>query len=152
MAEELIFGEDAVTSGASSDLSAATNIARAMVERYGLSKEIGLMYFDDNNPPTGKKKGEIDEEVKKVLQAAYERAKHVLSTHEKELHRLAQALLIHETLDLEQIKTVIAGKEITVELSDGTEIKNAKPKRGGSLDLTKAKEKEGKANVMKKIE
>lgn len=65
------------------------------------------------------------------MEAAYARAKTLLTTNEKELHRLAQALLIHETLDLEQIKAVIEGKAITADLSDGTEIKNVKPKRGG---------------------
>ncbi|CAI9090434.1 OLC1v1025204C1 [Oldenlandia corymbosa var. corymbosa] len=111
VAEELIFGEDEVTSGASSDLQQATSLARAMVTKYGMSKNVGLVThdYDDNgkglSPDTGLL---IEEEVRQLLETAYNNAKTILTTHNKELHTLANALLEHETLCRSQINNLLA--------------------------------------------
>lgn len=111
VAEELIFGENEVTSGASSDLKQATNLARAMVTKYGMSKEVGVVthnYDDNGKSMSTETRLLIEEEVRKLLDRAYNNAKTILTTHEKELHALASALLEHETLSGNQIKTLLA--------------------------------------------
>ncbi|PSR91319.1 ATP-dependent zinc metalloprotease FTSH 4 like [Actinidia chinensis var. chinensis] len=111
VAEELIFGENEVTSGASSDLQQATTLARAMVTKYGMSKQVGLVAHNyDNNGKSMSTETRlvIEEEVKEFLERAYNNAKTILTTHSKEHHALANALLEHETLSGSQIKTLLA--------------------------------------------
>ncbi|TVT99029.1 hypothetical protein EJB05_55659 [Eragrostis curvula] len=111
VAEELIFGENEVTSGASSDLSQATRLARAMVTKYGMSEKVGLVsynYNDSGNTMSTETRGLIEQEVKEILEKAYNNAKTILTTHDKELHTLANALLEHETLSGAQIKKLLA--------------------------------------------
>ncbi|CAH0382657.1 unnamed protein product [Bemisia tabaci] len=119
-AEELIFGPDKITSGASSDLKQATSIATHMVKEWGMSDKVGLRTFDQENnalvkvndlsPATTEV---LDSEIKKILQESYDRAKRILVKHAKEHRLLAKALLKHETMDAEQIKLLItnAGEE-----------------------------------------
>ncbi|KAF9681009.1 hypothetical protein SADUNF_Sadunf06G0181100 [Salix dunnii] len=111
VAEELIFGENEVTSGASSDLQQATNLARAMVTKYGMSKEVGVVthnYDDNGKSMSTETRLLIEKEVKYFLERAYNNAKTILTTHSKELHALANALLEHETLSGSQIKALLA--------------------------------------------
>ncbi|XP_022982341.1 ATP-dependent zinc metalloprotease FTSH 4, mitochondrial [Cucurbita maxima] len=111
VAEELIFGENEVTSGASSDLQQATSLARAMVTKYGMSKEVGLVahnYDDNGKSMSTETRLLIEKEVKNFLGAAYANAKTILTTHNKELHALANALLEHETLSGSQIMALLA--------------------------------------------
>ncbi|URE03636.1 Peptidase family M41 [Musa troglodytarum] len=111
VAEELIFGENEVTSGASSDLQQATSVARAMVTKYGMSKQVGLVshnYDDNGKSMSTETRLLIEEEVKGFLERAYNNAKTILITHNKELHALAYALLEHETLSGVQIKNLLA--------------------------------------------
>ncbi|KAJ6743429.1 ATP-DEPENDENT ZINC METALLOPROTEASE FTSH 4 MITOCHONDRIAL-LIKE [Salix viminalis] len=111
VAEELIFGENEVTSGASSDLQQATNLARAMVTKYGMSKEVGVVthnYDDNGKSMSTETRLLIEKEVKYFLERAYNNAKRILTTHSKELHALANALLEHETLSGSQIKALLA--------------------------------------------
>ena len=111
VAEELIFGENEVTSGASSDLQQATSLARAMVTKYGMSKEVGLVahnYDDNGKSMSTETRLLIEKEVKNFLEAAYTNAKTILTTHNKELHALANALLEQETLSGSQIMALLA--------------------------------------------
>lgn len=111
VAEELIFGESEATSGASNDLQQATNLARAMVTKYGMSKQVGLAthnYDDNGNSMSTETRLLIEHDVKEFLERAYNNTKTILSTHSKELHALANALLKHETLTGSQIKALLA--------------------------------------------
>ncbi|XP_010526055.1 PREDICTED: ATP-dependent zinc metalloprotease FTSH 4, mitochondrial-like [Tarenaya hassleriana] len=111
VAEELIFGDNEVTSGASSDLEQATKLARAMVTKFGMSKEVGLVrhnYDDDGKSMSTETRLLIEKEVKNLLERAYNNAKNILTTYNKELHALANALLEHETLTGNQIKALLA--------------------------------------------
>lgn len=117
-AEELVFGPDKITSGASSDLKQATAIAIHMVKDWGMSEKVGLRTHDGNNsgivvvnelsPSTN---DQIDSEIKRIMTESYERAKNILKTHQREHKMLAEALLKYETLDAEDIKSIMTGKE-----------------------------------------
>lgn len=110
VAEELIFGENEVTSGASSDLQQATTLARAMVTKYGMGKQVGLVshnYDDDGKSMSSETRLLIEEEVKGLLERAYNNAKTILTTQSRELYALAAALLEHETLSGSQIKDLL---------------------------------------------
>ncbi|CAB3374504.1 Hypothetical predicted protein [Cloeon dipterum] len=117
-AEELVFGPDKITSGASNDLKQATSLATHMVKQWGMSEKAGLRTIEDNSnslvavsdlsPSTIEM---IDSEIKKILQDSYERAKTILKNHQKEHHLLAEALLKYETLDADDVKAIMSGKE-----------------------------------------
>ncbi|PWA71692.1 FTSH protease 4 [Artemisia annua] len=110
VAEELIFGEDEVTSGASSDLEQATALARAMVTKYGMSKEVGVVahdYDDNGKSMSTETRLLIEKEVRELLERAYNNAKNILTTYSKEHHALANALLEQETLTGKQIKELL---------------------------------------------
>ena len=120
VAEELIFGEDKVTTGAVSDIEQATKRARAMVMRAGLSKELGPIAYGENeeevflgrsvarqqnmSEETAKK---VDSEIKKFVEKGYDRAKKVLTDKIDDLHKLAKALLTYETLSGSEIEDII---------------------------------------------
>ena len=106
IAEELVFGADKVTTGASGDLEQATRIANLMVTRYGFSEKAGLASHDRNSL-SGEMKRVVDEEVKRMLNEAYERATAVLKAYEKDLHNLAEELLDKETMDAAQIRKAV---------------------------------------------
>ena len=120
VAEEIIFGEDKVTTGASSDIEQATKRARAMVMRAGLSKELGPVAYGENeeevflgrsvartqnmSEETSRK---VDSEIRKIVDKGYERARKVLTEKIDDLHKLAKALLIYETLSGEEIENLV---------------------------------------------
>uniref|UniRef100_A0A0K8VX04 ATP-dependent zinc metalloprotease YME1 n=2 Tax=Bactrocera latifrons TaxID=174628 RepID=A0A0K8VX04_BACLA len=112
-AEELVFGVEKITSGASSDLKQATSIATHMVKDWGMSEKVGLRTFDNAKglvaaESLGPNTVEIvDAEIKRILNESYERAKAILRKHTKEHKALAEALLKYETLDAEDIKAIM---------------------------------------------
>jgi cell division protease FtsH len=125
VAEELVFGKEKVTSGASSDIAAATRLARNMVTRWGYSDELGYVAYGDNNDEvflgmsvqrnqnvaeaTAQK---IDSEVKRLVDEGYARAKQIL-TEKADAHRfLAEALLEFETLNGDEIMKVMRGEKL----------------------------------------
>eukprot|EP00899_Mesostigma_viride_P016279 jgi/Mesvir1/24652/Mv21956-RA.1 len=109
VAEELIFGENNVTSGASSDITQATKIARAMVTKFGMSEKIGPVdcAYEEDRLLSSETRTLVEKEVKGLVEAAYHRAKHVLATHEADLHKLAAELQAKETLSGQQIKELL---------------------------------------------
>lgn len=122
VAEEIIFGEDKVTSGASSDIQQVTKLARAMVIKWGMSDKIGMInYGGDSNDFYASSKDKtynasektselIDSEVKSILDWSYSKAKEILNEKIDSLHAIAKALLEFETLTGEEIKDIVAGK------------------------------------------
>ncbi|KAG5558775.1 hypothetical protein RHGRI_008659 [Rhododendron griersonianum] len=105
VAEELIFGQDQITTGASSDLKTATELAQYMVSACGMSDTIGPVHIKEHSG--SEMQSRIDAEVVKLLREAYDRVKALLKKHEKELHALANALLEYETLTSEEIKRTL---------------------------------------------
>jgi len=109
-AEELILGVDDTTTGASSDLAKATNLATRMITQWGMSNSMGIFHYDSDKPSlSSNSKQLIEEEVRVLLQKQYDYAKQILKTHQNELHQLANALLEHETLTGEQVKLILEG-------------------------------------------
>jgi cell division protease FtsH len=123
VAEELIFGKEKITSGASSDISAATSLARNMVTRWGFSDELGTVAYGDNqdevflghsvartqnvSPETMVK---IDSEVRRLVKGGEDEARRILTDELDHLHTLAKALLEYETLSGEEINGVLKGE------------------------------------------
>ena len=125
VAEELKFGYDAVTSGASSDINAATNLARAMVTEWGMSDVLGPIRYSENSNEVflGRSVTQnqnmseetarlVDAEIKRLVTEGYEEAKKILQTHKKDWEKLAKALMEYETLTGDEIKDVIKGATI----------------------------------------
>lgn len=117
-AEEIVFGAEKITSGASSDLLQATSIATHMVREFGMSEKAGLRSVESTNKFTSNTElspatlDQIDAEIKRILQESYERAKAILKAHSKEHKLLAEALLKYETLDIDDIKSILNNNEV----------------------------------------
>jgi len=121
-AEELIFSKEKVTGGASHDLEGATAIAEIMVKKLGMSEKIGLRVIPDSHGFAGRSQELgpattelIDSEVSRLLNESYKRAIGVLKSHRRELDLLAEALLNYETLDADDIHSIIDGDPKTVD-------------------------------------
>ncbi len=125
IAEEIIFGEEAVTTGASSDIQMATSTARRMVTEWGMSDKLGPLRYgaDEQELFLGQGMGAaksmseetanmVDSETKLIVENAYTRAKDILTEHLDQLHTLAKALLEYELLSGDEIKDILAGKKI----------------------------------------
>jgi cell division protease FtsH len=123
IAEELIFGLDYVTTGASNDIQRATELARSMVTRWGLSEKLGpLMYGENENEVflghsvarhkeiSNETAANIDREVRNFIDRNYDRAKHLLQENIQILHMMAEALIKYETIDLSQIDQIMLGQ------------------------------------------
>lgn len=111
-AEELIFGKEEITSGASSDIAAASQQARNMVTRYGMgSQAVGHVLFEGHKYEqySSQTRQAIEEDVRKLIDEAHVRAMNLLKTHRVELERLALALLEYETLNKDEIDVVVKG-------------------------------------------
>ena len=146
IAEEMIFGYDNVTSGASSDIEMVTKMAKNMVTRYGMSDQLGPIAYQENeeevflgrsvsrtqnvSEETAKK---IDFEVKKIVEAGYARAKKILAEKVDELHKVSKALLTYETLSGEEIKKIVFENVYPKRLSGKEEASTTKKKLGSAL-------------------
>jgi cell division protease FtsH len=124
IAEELTLGKSGVTTGASNDIERATDLARNMVTKWGLSERLGpLTYSEDEGEVflgrsvTQQKQVSddtahaIDEEIRKIIDANYERAERILNENIEKLHVMAKALVKYETIDEKQIKDIMEGRE-----------------------------------------
>jgi cell division protease FtsH len=131
VAEEIIFGADQVSNGAGGDIKMSTNLARTMITEWGMSEKLGMIAYGDNSQEvflghsvTQSKNvsevtaREIDAEIKGLIDAAYARAKKILTENIEDMHRLARALLEHESLSGEEIRTVLRGEPIIKKIVD----------------------------------
>jgi len=124
IAEELIRGAEAVTTGASNDIERATEIARNMVTKWGMSERLGSLYYseEDGDPFLGRQasggkmsdetKEVIDEEIRKIIDRNYERARQILEDNIDILHAMADALIKYETIDSDQIDDLMERRPV----------------------------------------
>uniref|UniRef100_A0A671NL23 ATP-dependent zinc metalloprotease YME1L1 n=1 Tax=Sinocyclocheilus anshuiensis TaxID=1608454 RepID=A0A671NL23_9TELE len=112
VAEELVFGNDHITTGASSDFDGATKIAQMMVTQFGMSDKLGVMTYNDLTNHSSETQAAVEQEVRVLLQNSYERAKNLLKTYSKEHKLLADALLTYETLNAKEIQMILEGKSL----------------------------------------
>ena len=123
IAEELIFGPESVTTGASNDIERATELARNMVTKWGLSDKLGPLTYSEETGEVflGRSVTQhkqvsdvtahaIDEEVRRVIEGNYQRARQILTSALDRLHAMADALIKYETIDEEQLKDIMAGR------------------------------------------
>jgi cell division protease FtsH len=146
VAEEVIFGYDKVSSGASSDISYATGLARDMVTRWGMSDALGPLQYAEADEEvflgysvnrqknmSNETAQAIDKEIRRIVEQGYDRAKMLLNDHRDELEKLAQALLEFETLSGDEIKTLLDGGHI----DRGSTAKPSIPTAGSSIPRSK---------------
>jgi cell division protease FtsH len=146
VAEEMIFGYDKVSSGASSDIQYATQLARDMVTRWGMSDALGPLQYAEPDEEvflgysvnrqrlmSNETAQAIDKEIRKVVEDGYARAKHVLTEQREQLETLAKALLEYETLSGDEIKKVLDGESIDRSGVSGPSI----PAAGSSIPKAK---------------
>ncbi|QDH17294.1 ATP-dependent zinc metalloprotease FtsH [Swingsia samuiensis] len=132
VAEEIIFGPEEVSAGASGDIKSATDLARRMITEWGMSDKLGMIAYGDNGQEvflghsvaqnkniSEQTAREIDKEIKSLIDTAYQQAHHLLLTHIDDLHRLVAAMLEYETLTGDEVGRVIRGEPI--ERSDDDE-------------------------------
>ena len=124
IAEELIFGPDSVTTGASNDIQRATELARNMVTRWGLSEKLGPLTYSEeegevflghsvtrHKTVSDQTQDLIDEEVRNIIDRNYKRSAAILRENEQKLHVMADALIRYETIDTDQISDIMEGRE-----------------------------------------
>ncbi len=148
VAEEMKFGKENITSGASSDIEQATKLAHAMVTQWGFSDKLGQVAYGGTQqeammgyPAQQKSVSEstaqtIDDEVRRLIDEAYSDATRILKKKKKDWEALSQGLLEYETLSGDEIKDLIAGKPPRRDLGDDTP-----PSRGGAVPKTGKKKK-----------
>jgi cell division protease FtsH len=125
MAEELIYGVENVSTGASNDIQQATNLARRMVTEWGMSDKLGRLRYVDNQEEvflghsvsrsqtiSGATAKLIDEEIRRLIEEAEARAREVLTAHMDDLHAVTKALLEYETLSGAEVRTILDGGDI----------------------------------------
>ncbi len=141
IAEAIIFGAEKVTTGASNDIQKATELARNMVTKWGLSQKLGPLTFGDDerevflgHAVTRHKEisettsGIIDQEVRDIVDRNYQRAETILKGNLEKLHIMAGALIKYETINIEQIDDIMSGRTIR-EPSGWSDISNSKNNR-----------------------
>jgi cell division protease FtsH len=125
IAEELTLGTDGVTTGASNDIQRATELARNMVTKWGLSEKLGPLIYDEESEEVflGRSAGHspkvfspetaqrIDDEIRTIIDDCYNKAKDILEENIDKLHAMSEALMKYETIDSEQIDAIMAGQE-----------------------------------------
>ncbi|EFO31520.1 cell division protease FtsH [Roseibium sp. TrichSKD4] len=150
VAEEMIFGYEKVTSGASGDIQMATKLARAMATQFGMSDKLGPLLYGENQEEvflghsvaknqsvSDETQKVVDAEIKSFVNRGYETAKKILTDHEDQLHTIAQGLLEYETLSGDEIKDLLDGKPPVRDTDDdqpvgrGSAVPSAGAKRGG---------------------
>ena len=124
IAEELVFGADMVTTGASNDIQRATELARNMVTKWGLSEKLGPLTYSEEDGEvflghsvaqhknvSDETTHAIDDEIRSIVDRNYQRAERLLNENMDRLHRMADALMKYETIDTNQIDDIMSGKD-----------------------------------------
>ncbi len=154
IAEEIIFGMDKVTTGASSDIKMATDMARRMVTEWGLSEELGPLNYgadseevflgrsvQQHKAMSDQTAAKVDLEIRKTVERGYNRARQVLTDNLAQLHMLAKALLEYETLNGDDITKILRGEKLErLSEADEEELRRKRMKSGtvpaaGGADL-----------------
>jgi len=149
IAEEMIFGEDKVTSGAASDIEQATRLARMMVTRWGFSDQLGTVAYGENQEEvflghsvsrqqniSEETAQMIDAEIKRYVGGGLDEARRILTEHKDQLESLAQGLLEYETLSGKEIRDLLDGKPPVRETAE-----EAAASKGSAVPVTKGKPK-----------
>ncbi|MDG4866686.1 ATP-dependent zinc metalloprotease FtsH [Guyparkeria sp. 1SP6A2] len=158
IAEELIFGDEAVTTGASNDIERATELARNMVTKWGMSGKLGTLYYseDDGDPFMGRQasgghfsdetKEVIDVEIKDVIDRNYQRCHQILVDNMDILHAMAEALRKYETIDAGQIDDLMERRPVREPADwhdEDSESDNEPPSSGSTIDTTDEEAEDG---------
>ena len=125
IAEEMTLGKDGVTTGASNDILRATELARNMVTKWGLSEKLGPLSYEEDEGEvflgrqynqrrnvSGQTAKEIDAEVRLIIDRCYSRAEQILKDNVDKLHLMADALMTYETIDADQIDDIMCGRKV----------------------------------------
>ncbi len=149
IAEELVFGPDKVTTGASNDIMRSTELARNMVTKWGLSDKLGpLTYADEqeevflghsvaqHKPVSDETAHDIDSEIRAIIDRAYARAEKILKENIDKLHIMAEALMKYETIDSDQIDDIMTGKHPRPP-RDWNDVEPRAPTSGGTASTDK---------------
>lgn len=163
IAEEIIFGKGKVTTGAANDIQKATEIARNMVTKWGLSDKVGPLTIGDNDEEvflghsiTRHKEiseatsSTIDSEVRDLIERNYQRAEKVLRENIDKLHEMAKALVKYETITVEQIKDIMAG--LPVREPPGWRNKDNKDNKDTQVKEEKTSQEDNKEESAFKVE
>ena len=152
IAEEIIFGSESVTTGAQNDIERATDIARNMVTRWGLSERMGPLAYgeDDGEVFLGRSVTRhknvsdetahaIDQEIRNIINRNYQRSEQILRDNLDKLHMMAEALIKYETIDSAQIDDIMAGRPPREPKDWNSEQPKSPPPSGGAkvVDLGK---------------
>jgi len=160
IAEEIIFGAEKVTTGASSDIQMATGMARRMVTEWGMSDKLGPLHYGSNSEEvflghsvtqqknmSDETAATVDSEIRRIVEEAYDRAEIILKENMDELHALAQGLLEYETLSGTQIDALLRGEKVVVDERKPKKVpeeESVRPKgsvpSGGGLDISGGKD------------
>ncbi|MEM9207120.1 MAG: cell division protein FtsH, partial [Pseudomonadota bacterium] len=146
IAEEIIFGEEKVTSGASADIQMATRLAKMMATQFGMSDKLGPLAYAENEQEvflghsvarqqnvSEETQQMVDAEIKRFVQEGYDTANQILTEHEDQLHAIANGLLEYETLTGDEIRDLLDGKPPVREATDTPQSTgSAVPKAGKS--------------------
>lgn len=161
IAEELVFGKERVTTGAQNDIKRATDIARGMVTKWGLSEKLGPLTYGEEEEEvflgrsvtqhknvSDETAHTIDEEIRSFIENNYERAEKILTERLDTLHLMAEALMKYETIDSDQIDDIMAGKKPKPpkDWADDSEPKSGKGIDASSSDEA-AEEDESKGSI-----
>ena len=155
IAEEMIFGKDKVTTGASSDIRMVSDTSRRMVTEWGLSEKLGFLAYEANEQEVflGRSVAQqknlsdntasiVDTEIRRISDEVYTDAQKILKKHSKQLKDVAEALLEYETLNGEQIGNICKGLKISISSQDDVNVKSPKaknPKKRAGIPSTNSK-------------
>ncbi len=160
IAEELIFGAERVTTGASNDIERATEIARNMVTKWGLSQRLGPLAYSEeegevflgrsvtqHKQVSDETAHTIDEEIRAIIERNYNRAKQILLNNTEQMHLMAKALAKYETINIKQIKEIMEGKPPSPPPDWDDEGSNSGQKASGKEIIDKSWVKTGSGKI-----